>query len=187
MDTLPFYVFLFVHLISLVTGFGAVIVIDTFGLCWLLSLFGVDIVLVKRVANITQRLIWLGFVGLIVSGIPMLVLKGHVDALTQVKLFMVLMVGLNGVFLHLIKKQMDSVVKDTDVTPKLMFKISFASFISQFGWWSALTIGFLHRHWKHTIPWPAHSWQIILPALVLVCCVGFGMYTVFTNVGKRNA
>ncbi len=35
MDSLIFYIFLFVHLTSLIVGFGAVLVTDFFGLLWL--------------------------------------------------------------------------------------------------------------------------------------------------------
>jgi len=35
MDTTAFYIFLFVHLVSLIVGFGSVLVIDFFGLLWI--------------------------------------------------------------------------------------------------------------------------------------------------------
>lgn len=50
---------LFIHLISLIVGFGSVIVIDTFGFLWLLK--KVKLTFVNRVANVTQPLIWIGW------------------------------------------------------------------------------------------------------------------------------
>ena len=153
MDTLLFYVFLGVHIISLIIGMGAVLVIDTAGVLWLLKKTKLSSVM--SMARLTQPLIWIGWSGLVISGSVLLTLKGSVDALTKLKLFLVLMVGLNGFFLHLIKKSMES-IKGEHVPAKLMFKIALASAISQIGWWGAIVIGFLHRHWRHHIDWP--SW-----------------------------
>jgi hypothetical protein len=146
MDT-GFYVALFIHLISLVIGFGAVFVIDIFGLLWLLRMWGVDLPLVRRVATITQRLIWIGFVGLVASGIPLLVMKGAISDLTKIKLFLVLMVGLNGIFLHYIKQGLDALGENIQAVPaRYYFRIGLASGISQLGWWGASAIGFYNRH-----------------------------------------
>lgn len=171
MDTLLFYILLFVHVTSFAVGFGAVVVIDTFGLCFLLKLFGVNLKLVTGVANVTQRLIWLGFAGLVVSGIPMLYLKGHVDSLTQLKLFFVIMLGLNGVFLHFIKKMMDRLGAIEVFPPHVAFRVGLASSISQLGWWGAFAIGFAHRHISHTIETPYPVGYIIAAVLVGIAAV----------------
>jgi hypothetical protein len=67
MESTVFYFFLFLHLISLIIGFGAVLVIDTFGLLWLFK--KKPLPKVMEVAEVTQRLIWIGWAGMVVSGI----------------------------------------------------------------------------------------------------------------------
>lgn len=152
MDTPLFYLWLFVHIISLVVGFGAVLVIDAIGLLWLLG--RVPLSFVVRIAHITQQLIWLGWGGLVASGIWLLTLKGYIDALTWIKLFFVLMLGINGLFLHSIKKYVERFVERGHVPLLYLFRITLASAISQLGWWGALSIGFVHRHIEHVIEWP---------------------------------
>jgi hypothetical protein len=165
-NSVPYYFLLFGHLISLVVGFGAVIVIDAFGLLWLIKWWGVDLTLVRRVANITQRLIWVGFTGLVLTGIPMLLMKGTVSDMTIIKLALVAMVGLNGVFLHYIKKMLDALGQDiTDVPAKVYFRISLASAISQIGWWGATAIGFLNRQVGYKPAW-ASNYLLIIGLLV---------------------
>jgi hypothetical protein len=166
MHTPLFYALLFAHVTSFAVGFGSVVVIDTFGLCFLFKLFGVNVKLVTSVANITQRLIWLGFAGLVVSGVPMLYLKGQVDSLTQLKLFFVLMLGLNGVFLHVIKKTMEQLGAVEVFPPHVAFRVGVASAISQLGWWGAFAIGFAHRHISHTIETPYPVGYIVAALLV---------------------
>src|SRR3989344_5021568 len=133
MNTLPFYIFLFIHLTSLVVGFGAVIVIDSFGLLWLAK--RANLSLVKSVAAITQRLIWFGWGGLVASGIGLIIIKGYIDELTQVKLFFVLMLGINGILMHLLKKRMDRLGDQDTVRRSVMLRMGFFSTTSQIGWW----------------------------------------------------
>lgn len=159
--------FLFIHLISLVVGFGAVIVIDTYGLLWLLKWWGVDLRLVRRVAVTTQRLIWVGFTGLVISGAAMLYMKGSVSDQTMLKLFFVLMVGLNGIFLHTIKKSLDALGDNVEqVPPRIFFRIGLASTISQLGWWGATIIGFVNRQMRITLSWAEH-YPIIIANIVV--------------------
>jgi hypothetical protein len=152
MNTPHFYIALFIHLISLIIGFGAVIVIDTFG--FLLLINKQPLSMPKKVANITQVLIWVGWTGLVISGINLIVLKGYLDSLTLIKLFFVLLLGLNGIFLHVIKKALDKFKTFNDVPKLWRFRIGLASLISQTGWWAAIFIGFIHRHINHSINWP---------------------------------
>lgn len=176
MDSTIFYIFLFIHLISLVTGFGAVLVIDAFGLAWLTKSYKVDLALTRRVAQITQKIIWIGYTGMIVSGIPLLAIKGEVDNLTQIKIFLVGLIGLNGIFLHTIKLSLDELGdKVTKVPKKIMFRVGLATGISQFGWWGAMMIGFYHRHIEHFLTWPKHEFLImglILLVVGIVAVVG---------------
>jgi hypothetical protein len=147
MDNLGFYIALFAHLIGLIIGFGAVMVIDAFGALWLFKKLNIELPLVRRVADITQRLIWIGFSILVVSGIVMLLMKGSVSDLAKIKLVLVGLVGLNGIFLHYIKKAMDNLGQNArEVPSKIMFRIGLATGISQLGWWGATLIGFYNRH-----------------------------------------
>jgi hypothetical protein len=173
MDTPVFYIFLFLHLISLIVGFGAVFVIDTFGLLWLVK--KVPITRVVSVARITQVLIWIGWAGLVISGTVLISIKHHIDSLTVIKLFFVLLLGLNGLYLHFTKKNFES-LHDTDSVPMLYrLRIGLASAVSQLGWWGAFTIGFLHRHWRHEINWPQHPVWIMIGLYIVVVLAFIGI------------
>lgn len=58
---------LFIHLISTIVGFGAVIVIDVWGFLWIINKQKLSQVM--SVARVTQILIWIGFFGLVLSGL----------------------------------------------------------------------------------------------------------------------
>ena len=166
MEISPFYIFLFIHLASLIVGFGSVVVIDTFGLLWMLK--KKKMTEVTAVADITERLIWVGLTGLILSGSGLLTMKGYIDNLTWIKLFFVAMLAINGVFLHKLNKQL-KVVGNNPLPPYLFFRIGLSSTISQIGWWGAMTIGFVHRHIESYIPWPPQPFLIMgLIAFVII-------------------
>ncbi len=173
MDTPLFFILLFIHVTSFIVGFGAVIVIDMFGSLWILK--KVKLSQVNFVAGITQRLIWVGWTGLVLSGIGLILHKGYVDNLTMIKLFFVALLGLNGLFLHFIKKSTEH-IGDNDEMPALArFRITLASAISQMGWWGAIIIGFVHRHIAHTINTPSNPimWIIgILLAIGAIALIG---------------
>ncbi len=160
MDSPHFYIALFIHLVSLIVGFGAVLVVDTFGLLMILE--KIPLSLLKKTARITQRLIWAGWVGMVISGINLILLKGYVDNLTRIKLFLVLMIGVNGIFLHLIKKALSGFENKKDVPNVWRFRIALSSAISQTGWWGAILIGFVHRHIAHNIAWPRNPYIFML-------------------------
>jgi len=138
MTSTIFYIFLFIHLVSLIVGFGAVVVIDTVGLLWLRK--KVKLAFVTQVAGITQRLIWIGWFGLVISGTVLLGLKGWpLSDLTKLKLFLVAMLGANGIFLHFIKKEFE-------LGRVPLGRMTLATIISQIGWWGAMIIGFLNTN-----------------------------------------
>lgn len=174
MDTILFArIALFIHIVSLITGFGSVLVIDTFGLLWLLK--KVPLSFVMKVANVTQRLIWLGWFGLVASGSYMLLNKGFIDNLTWMKLFFVALVGLNGIWLHLIKKGFERIQDNPRVPAKLIFDMSVSTTVSQVGWWSAILIGFLHHEWRGNITWPPNPFvlmAVIIGALFITLAIG---------------
>ena len=74
-----FYIALFVHIVSLIVGFGSVIVVDFFGLLWIFK--KKTLKEVTEVAHVTQFLIWLGWGGLVISGPIMLYIKGYIITL----------------------------------------------------------------------------------------------------------
>lgn len=149
-----YYPLLFLHLLSLVIGFGAVMVIDSFGLLWIFK--RVRLSTVMRTADVTQRLIWIGWTGLVFSGSGLLIIRGSIDQALIIKLFFVALLGLNGVYLHFIKSGFSGIADDQPLPALYYFRITLASSVSQLGWWGAMLIGFLHHNWRHVIPWPPH-------------------------------
>ena len=128
MNTLPFYIFLFLHLTFLIVGFGAVLVIDFLGIVWIRGKISKRIF--AHVTRYTRKLIWLGWIGLVCSGVGLIILKGYIDNLTKLKLFFVLMIGVNGVILGSIQKSLDKA--DGDSIPVfLKFRIVIATIVSQ--------------------------------------------------------
>jgi hypothetical protein len=152
MDSTLFYLLLFAHWISLIVAFGSVLLIDFYGLLWMIR--KETLCRVFKVADIAQKLVWLGWGGLIVTGIPLLVIKAFVDHLTWLKIFLVLLVGLNGLYLDSIKKAGEK-LPETGKTPFwLIYRMGLSTVISQVGWWGTIVIGFLHRNIDHVIQWP---------------------------------
>lgn len=183
MDSTAFYIFLFIHVVSLIVGFGSVVVIDVFGLLWLFKYKNISLKKVNDTARITQALIWVGWFGLVLSGIGLITLKGYVDNLTKIKLYFVLLVGLNGIFLHFIKHKLEALATRAQMPPRLFLQILLTTAISQLGWWGALIIGFVHRHIEHDIPWPDNPYVYMVGISV---CFGLfaGLIQLFTK--KRN-
>jgi hypothetical protein len=173
----PFYLFLFIHLVSFIVGFGSVITVDTFGSLWILK--KVKLSTVNTVANVSEKLIWLGWGGLVASGACLLYIKSdgysYIDELTMIKIFFVALLGLNGLFLAFIKKSTAHLTDDMEMPKLARFRITLASTISQLGWWSALIIGFLHRQIASTINWPPKPFlvmAVILLAIGAIALVG---------------
>jgi hypothetical protein len=170
MDISPFYIFLFIHLASLVVGFGAVVVTDTYGLLWMLG--KKKMTEITAIADVTEKLIWIGWTGLVLSGSCLLYMKGYIDNLTWIKLFFVAMLGVNGIFLYRINKAL-KVIGDNPMPKQLFFRIGLASTISQIGWWGAVLIGFVHRHIESYIDWPPQPALFIIIFAAVILLVGF--------------
>jgi hypothetical protein len=155
-NTTLFFLLLFVHVVSLIVAFGAVMTTDYFGLRWMRHRVRFPHLL--RVAGTTERLIWIGWAGLVASGVPLALLKGHVDRLMVLKLFCVALAGANGYVLHRVFRAVERYAQADAVPSLLMFRLGGALLLSQIAWWSALGIGFLHRHVSSVIEWPARPW-----------------------------
>jgi hypothetical protein len=128
---------LFIHLISLVVGFGSVLAVDWYGLLSFSRRVTIGDVLLTA-----ERLIpltWLGLAGLAASGV---LLKPDLSSwLVVVKLCCVLGVGIVGVLAlatsRLIERQMPT------PTRSLIHRGMVLAGLSQSFWWTAVLIGFI--------------------------------------------
>jgi hypothetical protein len=177
MDTAPFYILLFFHLASLILGFGSVLVTDLYGMLWIRD--RVRFRELVRVSGVTGRFVWVGWAGMVVTGIPLILLKGEVDALMILKFVAVGLIGLNGIPLHMLQKRMTAFQTGDQVPTVFLFRLGLALFVSQIGWWGAILIGFLHRHVWPVIEWPDRPWLVsglILAVLVAIWAAGEGVF-----------
>lgn len=125
---------LFVHLASLVLGFGAVLTVDWVGLLWLLGRRAFEDV-TTAAGNVTFP-IWAGYAGLVGSG---LLLEPDLGArLTQVKIALVLLIGLNGLVATALHRRLAD-----GPSLRLVAISSTTALLSQIGWWGAVVIGHL--------------------------------------------
>jgi hypothetical protein len=128
---------LFIHLISLVVGFGSVLAVDWYGLLSLSRRVTLGDVLLT--AERMTPLIWIGLTGLTASG--MLLKPDLGSRLVVIKLCCVLGVGIVGVFAlatsRLMERQMPT------PTRSLVRRGMVLAGASQAFWWTAVIIGFI--------------------------------------------
>jgi hypothetical protein len=134
---------LFVHLASLIIGFGAVLMVEWYGLLWMTDWRSARDV---RQIDLTLRLpIWAGIVGLLASGA---LLQPDLESpMTLVKLGAVLVLSLNGVAItrwtmHLAR--FPRRMRFSVLPPKARFRFILGGVISQLAWWTAVVIGMLN-------------------------------------------
>ena len=163
MESTPFFIFLFIHLTGLILGFGAVLVTDLFGMLWVFN--RVRFPHLVRVSETTKNFIWAGWGILVAAGIPLIYLKGEIDNLMVIKLFFVLLIGINGIALHHLQSILKKYKIGENVPTATMFRLSLSLGLSQISWWGAFMIGFMHRHVQAIIEWPASP--IVVCALFL--------------------
>lgn len=130
---------LFVHLAALVVGFGAVLAVDWFALLWLLGRR--SLAELTNVAAAVHLPIWLGLVGLVLSGA--LCRPDISETLTRIKLGLVLLVTLNGLYTYTLSARLAR-IGGSPVPPRLLLNAVIAATLSQLGWWGATLIGFLN-------------------------------------------
>jgi len=128
---------LFVHLISLVVGFGSVLAVDWYGLLSLSRRVTIGDVLLT--AERMTPLIWIGLAGLTASGV---LLKPNLNSwLVVIKLCCVLGVGIVGVLAlatsRLMERQMPTPSRS------LIHRGMVLAGASQAFWWTAVVIGFV--------------------------------------------
>ncbi|MEU5192081.1 hypothetical protein AB0G83_33820 [Streptomyces klenkii] len=133
---------LFVHLASLVLGFGAVLAADWFGLLWITRRLGL-----AEALGAVGRLhvpVWAGLAGLLVSGAFL-----HPDPaspLTRTKLVLILVLTLNGLQAGVLTRRL---AQRSPAPPGRRMAVWGAStaLVSQVCWWGAVVIGFANaRH-----------------------------------------
>jgi len=176
MESTAFFIFLFIHLSCLILGFGSVLVTDLYGLVWIRD--RVRFTQLVSVSAITEKFIWAGWIGMVAAGIPLIIFKGEVDNLMIIKLFFVLLIGLNGILLHSLHKKVEGYSKGEHVPNLFMFRLMLSLSVSQIGWWGAVLIGFLHRHVQSVINWPDQPWLLLglIVAVLLVLWVSGSAY-----------
>lgn len=132
---------LFVHLASLIIGFGAVIVADVHGILWFLGRR--TRTQMSNVIEALHPLIWAGLVGLIVSGLllhPSIALPR-----TLIKMSLVAIATANGIWASSLSNQLNATSGELPeaVNNQLIIKSLVSGAISQTAWWGATIIGFM--------------------------------------------
>jgi hypothetical protein len=123
--------------ISCIIGYGAVVVIDTAGLFWILKKRSMDFV--YSMTGITQPLIWIGWIG-ITGGMLGSLAFTPLTPLVTYQLILLGILGLNGIYLQTTKKKLNL----TNPNQKLpMFSIFLATLISQTSWITLLILQFI--------------------------------------------
>lgn len=130
---------LFLHLCALVAGFGAVLVIDWIALLWAAGRRSLRDV--TRTAEAVHVVIWASLLGLIASGV---LLEPNASAmLTRIKLTLVLVIALNGLYAHALQPQLTA-CGERRPPLGLLAQAAVSAIVSQACWWAALAIGFVN-------------------------------------------
>ena len=131
------------HLISLTAGFGGVLAVDVCTLSGLLRRHDFTLADSIRAASAMDPLIWLGYFGLIFSG---LLLRPDFDEpLMWVKLGAGFLAGLNGINAKGVMYSLGGLpqaVRLADLPRSFAVRAVAAALLSQLAWWTAIFIGF---------------------------------------------
>ena len=143
---------LFVHLISMAVGFGAVVMIDAYGLLWLFGYRTLSELV--TLASVAHGLIAGAVGGLLASGIALR--PDLTTPLAVVKMALVLALMLNGVaaqqLLHRMKMTMPPAVRGASIPWAEFQRGLAAALISQATWWGSIAIGFITTVNRHSFP-----------------------------------
>lgn len=126
---------LFVHLGCLVLGFGAVLTVDWVALQWARG--HRTLVDVLHAADQVHLPIWLGYAGLVLSGV--LLAPDLTSPVTQLKLLLVVIIGWNGLAASLLRHRLRDRPRGLVLAASLL-----CASISQGSWWGAAVIGFVN-------------------------------------------
>lgn len=133
---------LFIHLFALVLAYGAVLLVDWAGLWFVVGQKPKEDLL--KLSRTVQPIIWLGLIGLIVSGV---LLHPHLNKLfTQLKMVLVLIILCNGINLHFVQRAMSSEKVESfwQLPSKLKLWSAISIILSQLAWLGAMIIGFVN-------------------------------------------
>ena len=134
---------LFVHLASLIVGFGAVLMVEWYGILWMTEWRSVRDL---RQVDLTLKLpIWAGLIGLLASGALL-----HPDLsspATLVKLGAVLVLSLNGVALTrwtMYFAGFPRKMRFQALPKRARVRFIGSAILSQIAWWTAVIIGMVN-------------------------------------------
>lgn len=133
---------LFIHLVGVILGFGAVMFVDIVGALWVIR--KVTAKQLVWITGIGQKVIWSSVGLLIASG--WFLLPEVLSTRTRFKLAAVLILIVNGFFLDRIRKRLDE-QKESDfwkMPRSFQIQSVVAISLSQLMWWTAIIIGFLN-------------------------------------------
>jgi hypothetical protein len=131
------------HLISLTVGFGAVLAVDVCALNGLLRRHDFTLADALKAAAVVDPLIWLGYFGLIASGL--LLHPDLTEPLMWVKLVAGFAAGLNGLNANGVMRALSELPRSTrlsDLPRPFAVRAVTAAALSQLAWWTAILIGF---------------------------------------------
>jgi hypothetical protein len=138
----PYRLAVFGHLMALMLGFGAVLVLDVYGFRRIRNK-DAPVISVVHLAHVLDIGIWLGLIGLLVTGA---FLHPNVHShWFQIKAAAVLLVALNGVSVQALNHRVYELPPTTvmrDLPTNLMRRLMLAAAISGLAWWTAIGIGF---------------------------------------------
>jgi hypothetical protein len=134
---------LFLHLISVIAGLGATVVLDVKALFWTAGRASIDDV--RHLEHSVTPLTWMGILGLLFSG-AFLSPDLH-SPLTAIKMIAVLVAALNGIAVGRLTDELRRLPSGTRFwrTPaRLRWWCLGTATTSQIAWWTAVLIGMLN-------------------------------------------
>jgi len=140
---------LFIHLVSMAVGFGAVIVIDIYGLLWLAGRR--TLVELVDLDTAAHTVIAVGVGGLLASGIALQ--PDLTTPLARFKMLLVLVLMLNGLaaqrFLVGLRTTLPPGTRGASIPWAAFQRGLAAALVSQASWWGAIAIGFITNAARH--------------------------------------
>jgi hypothetical protein len=140
---------LFIHLVSMAVGFGAVMVIDVYGLLWLAGRR--TLVELVDLDTAAHTVIAVGVGGLLASGIALQ--PDLTTPLARFKMLLVLVLMLNGLaaqrFLIGLRKRLRPGTRGAGIPWAAFQRGLAAALVSQASWWGAIAIGFITNAARH--------------------------------------
>jgi hypothetical protein len=140
---------LFIHLVSMAIGFGAVIVIDVYGILWLLGQRTLaELVDLDAAAH---TVIAVGVGALLASGIALQ--PNLATPLAWFKMLLVLVLMLNGLaaqrMLTRLRRTLPPTTRGASIPWAAFQRGLTAAMVSQASWWGAIAIGFITTGSRH--------------------------------------